>query len=175
MIQSMVSRVSEWDSLVSLQLYRLQRMRPLCKIMTWFSRSGDGYLYVLIGILLIGIDRTLGLQVFICGISAFLFKLPFYILIKRGTKRLRPFENNRAIAHLIAPPDKFSFPSGHTAGAFIMAGVLGNFLPMLLIPLFLWAIVVGLSRIYLGVHYPSDVIAGAVLGISSAQFGIIIF
>ncbi|RKZ28036.1 hypothetical protein DRQ29_02530 [bacterium] len=57
-----------------------------------------------------------------------------------------------------------SFPSGHTAAAFTMAYVYGSQYPKSRIPLYAFALSVGLARIYLGEHYPTDVIAGAVIG-----------
>ncbi|MCD6594201.1 phosphatase PAP2 family protein [bacterium] len=57
-----------------------------------------------------------------------------------------------------------SFPSGHTAAAFTMAYIYGSQYPKSRIPLYAFAVSVGLARIYLGEHYPTDVIAGAAIG-----------
>ena len=70
------------------------------------------------------------------------------------------------IARLITPSDKFSFPSGHTAAAFVFANIVVAFFPSLSIPLYLFATLVGLSRVMLGVHYPGDILAGMVLGLA---------
>ncbi|MBN2542499.1 phosphatase PAP2 family protein [bacterium] len=59
-----------------------------------------------------------------------------------------------------------SFPSGHTSGAFSLAYVYGEKYPKLKIPVYLFATGVGISRIYLGRHYPSDVLIGAAIGIT---------
>lgn len=72
------------------------------------------------------------------------------------------------------PLDQFSFPSGHAAGAFMMATVLNHFYPFLMIPCYAIASIIGVSRVYNGVHYPSDVMAGSALGIFSARIGILI-
>ncbi|HDZ11068.1 MAG TPA: phosphatase PAP2 family protein, partial [Bacteroidetes bacterium] len=70
------------------------------------------------------------------------------------------------------PPDQYSFPSGHTAAAFLMAQLLGYQLPFLVLPLYILAGLIGYSRIYLRVHYPLDVFFGAVLGFVSANFAL---
>lgn len=63
-----------------------------------------------------------------------------------------------------------SFPSGHTSAAFVIATALSIAFPKryVIVFSFLWAFATGYSRMYLGVHYPSDVIAGAIVGIGSA-------
>lgn len=66
----------------------------------------------------------------------------------------------------VRPPTSYSFPSGHTASAFAFATGVGLEMPSLLLPLLLSAGAVGCSRVYVRVHYPSDVIAGALLGVA---------
>ncbi|MDD1768072.1 MAG: phosphatase PAP2 family protein [Methanomassiliicoccales archaeon] len=78
--------------------------------------------------------------------------------------RPRPFEVFPDAFALYDPTDP-SFPSGHTEGTFAAAAVLGLRSKKLLIPLMLLAIFVGLSRLYIGVHFPLDVISGAVFGL----------
>jgi undecaprenyl-diphosphatase len=65
-------------------------------------------------------------------------------------------------------PDSASFPSGHTASAVAFAAAVGPSLPAAAVPLGLLACAVGYSRVHTGVHYPGDVIAGALLGTGSA-------
>ena len=84
-------------------------------------------------------------------------------LIKIAVPRHRPFE------HQLGPSERtHSFPSGHTATAFAGATMLAAYLPRWRMPLYVLAVLIALSRLYNGVHYPTDVIAGALLGIGVA-------
>ncbi|HLP18169.1 MAG TPA: phosphatase PAP2 family protein [Bacteroidota bacterium] len=88
-------------------------------------------------------------------------------ILKITVKRPRPYED-LADVHVnnIGSADEYSFPSGHTAGAFALATMLTlrHPKPIVYIPAFIWAGMVGYGRVYNGVHYPSDVLGGAVLG-----------
>jgi undecaprenyl-diphosphatase len=83
------------------------------------------------------------------------------VVIKRLVRRARPALDIQASI----PPDKFSFPSGHTAAAFAVAVAMSGTMPILVPPLFVVAFVVAYGRMYLGVHYPLDVGCGAAIGL----------
>lgn len=93
----------------------------------------------------------------------------FTMLIKKVVKRPRPFLANVKIK-AVYQPSHYSFPSGHTSTAFTTATALSQAYPKwyVVVPSYLWAGSVGYSRLYLGVHYPTDVAAGAVLGTGTA-------
>lgn len=87
-------------------------------------------------------------------------------ILKYTIKRKRPFELMEDIKYIKIGTDQYSFPSGHTASSFTIAvsfGLLTNNF-MFTLAYFLLAIMVGFSRVYLAVHYPSDVMCGALIG-----------
>ena len=87
-------------------------------------------------------------------------------LIKNLVQRPRPFVTFTDLKIIIPTPSEFSFPSGHTASSFAAASVFYRHLPKKLgIPSVILAGLIGFSRLYVGVHYPTDVIAGVIMGI----------
>ncbi len=85
-------------------------------------------------------------------------------LLKNLIQRPRPFITKN-ITPLIARPNSYSMPSGHAATSFAAAVVLSSFFPQYTIWFYLLASLIALSRVYVGVHYMSDVIVGSVIGI----------
>jgi undecaprenyl-diphosphatase len=142
--------------------------------MPWISHSGNGYYYPVIPAVLLLIDSPKAWSLFVAGLFSFAIELPLYKLLKNAIKRNRPCEVLSGIHGRVSPSDKFSFPSGHTAAAFVMATLLSYFFPVYSMPLFSWALLVGFSRIYLGVHYPTDILAGLVVGLLSALSALIL-
>jgi membrane-associated phospholipid phosphatase len=92
-------------------------------------------------------------------------------LVKPVARRRRPDRDGHAVplARQVRMPTSRSLPSGHTASAFAFATGVGYEMPLGAVPLRLLATLVGYSRVHTGVHYPGDVIAGALIGATVAQ------
>ena len=136
-----------------------------------FSRSADGHVYPLPFLVLLAWDGPGALALLSSGALAFAINLTVYKVVKTAFRRVRPFERLPDVVCGIKPPDVYSFPSGHTAGAFVMATLWSGYFPPAAPLLFAWAAAVGYSRVYNGVHYPADVLAGMALGWGCAVTG----
>lgn len=163
----------KWDSLVLTRVSRRIREERTVTAFRWISKAADGEVYpaLLILIAFMQPNRWRVLSVFV---FSFAVELTLYKVTKQLVKRPRPFDRLEGLVNLIAPRDLFSFPSGHTAGAFVVASLIGGCYPSACVPAYLWASLVGFSRIYLGVHYPTDVLAGACLGTLSVKAGLLL-
>jgi len=93
-------------------------------------------------------------------------------VLKNGFKRNRPQAALKDFHRLVIPSDQFGFPSGHTSAAFMITTITGFFIPVLLLPLLLWATLVGFSRVVLGVHFSTDTLIGVILGVSVAVYSL---
>lgn len=100
--------------------------------------------------------------------------LVFYKALKQRIARPRPYVSCPGIRACARSLDEFSFPSGHTMHAVAFSLLLVHYHPTLAVPLWGFTLLVALSRVVLGLHYPSDVAAGALIGWSTAMFMLVI-
>ena len=137
-------------------------LTPVFKFIT--SLGDEGYVWIAIALILVLIKgyRKVGVSV---GVSL-LFSLLFNnMLIKNLVRRVRPYRVLETLTILIEEPGEFSFPSGHTSSSFAAGVVLYLLLPKKYgVPAMILAFLIGISRLYVGVHYPTDVLGGIVMG-----------
>jgi undecaprenyl-diphosphatase len=128
------------------------------------SRLGDGvFWYVLMGALIL-VDGMTGLAASAHLAATGVIVLTLYKLLKRWTRRPRPFASDARIRAWVAPLDEFSFPSGHTLHAVAFSLVAMAHYPTLAWLLVPFTASVAASRVVLGLHYPSDVLAATAIG-----------
>jgi len=167
-MNTFLQRVHHLDTLIFLWVHVTKRY-PYRKSVRWLSRSGDGPVYAIIGLLLYLFEAPAATAFLLTGLIAYGLEVPLYLILKKAIKRDRPADKLDCYRAWITPSDKFSFPSGHTAAGFVFACLMMEFYGLIAIPFFIWASLIGVSRVLLGVHYPSDIAAGAVLGITCAM------
>ncbi len=162
--------IHKYDVSLFIWLLNTRIHGALTKFSRHLSKTGDGPLYVVIIAVLYG---HMGFNTYIQTILlAFLIERLIYFVLKNSLKRNRPEAALKNFRSIITPSDQFSFPSGHTSAAFLMATLLSSQFPSLLIPLYCWALLIGCSRVVLGVHFPTDILVGSLLGISTALFSL---
>lgn len=138
-------------------------LTPMMKGITMLGDMGAVWILISIGLCLSKRWRKTGVTG-MCAVG--LSVMVNNVFVKHLVARARPFDVIQNLVPLITKPTDYSFPSGHTACSFAVAFLLFRKLPKKYgILCLILATLIGFSRIYLGVHYLSDVIAGAVSGI----------
>ncbi len=167
-----IEPIAKLDLAFSLFCLQHRFSYPLSRLSKAISHTGDGHLYAVLGGLAWWMDGERGLMFLLVGLLAFTIELPLFWMAKNAFKRRRPQELSELVTSFITPSDRYSLPSGHTAAAFLMATLLSFFYPELDTFAFVWATLIGASRILLGVHFLTDVVLGALLGLGCAQIAL---
>lgn len=128
------------------------------------TRAGDGWLWYLLGLAVLLFGGAERLVATAAAGSAAAAGAGLFVGLKKISGRKRPCELEPHCWSHILPPDQFSFPSGHTITAFAVAVTLGAFYPIMLAVLLFCATAIATSRVLLGMHFLSDVVAAALLG-----------
>ena len=153
----------------------IYKNRVISLILKYITHTSGGRTYILYFILIPFLPKVTGelvssdLAIFIWvygGTAFILFQLPAYFFIKNTFKRVRPatFDGVRSIT---SPPDKFSFPSGHSASATFLYLIVLQQGSVLSPYLAVWMAVILISRVGLGLHFVSDVLGGVALGVAT--------
>lgn len=157
-------RISQLELPVCRYCHELSSLR-VKRFFSVISRIGDGHYWYLglAALLLAQGQAAVGAVVHLLAVGLVCHVL--YRSLKNRTARLRPADFVEGGFQLTVPAlDKYSFPSGHTLHAVAFAIVLTAYMPVLGWILVPFAVLVAMSRVVLGLHYPTDVLAGAFLG-----------
>ncbi|MEA4894707.1 MAG: phosphatase PAP2 family protein [Oscillospiraceae bacterium] len=164
----MIEILRNLDANALLYIQDFLRTPFLTPFMVFFSKIGNmGIVWIVTGLLLLIPKRTRrgGFDMLLCLIAAYAVN---DLLVKPLVGRARPYETIEGLRILVSPLSSYSFPSGHTNSSFASAIALtlafGKKGALAYIP----AVLIAFSRCYVGVHYPSDVFAGMIVGTLTA-------
>lgn len=152
----------------------MKRLSPVMITATYF---GDGYLWGLIGLLILILGTSLDRKYVMVGFAITIINIALFRFLKAAFKRTRPLYVAPLYDLRYRFLDSYSFPSGHATTSFAIAYVLAHFYPIIEVQLAVYAAasLIAVSRIHVAEHYPSDVLAGSLLGTLSAGFFVPIF
>ena len=163
-MSALLELLAAWDH-AALDASHALRWEPLTALFVILSAAWvKGPVIVAAGALADAHRRHVVPHAALCGTAAVLVAAGLVDVLKNLTDRLRPPLADPTLTALVTTPHTSSFPSGHTATAFAAAVAVGALHPRLRVPAISLAALVGLSRIYLGVHFWLDVFVGAALG-----------
>ncbi|MFL0808918.1 MAG: phosphatase PAP2 family protein [Agarilytica sp.] len=157
----LLQNIHNYDVLTFDWCLRVKRRATAVRLSRMVSITADGPLYVLAGMVFLYFQNWDVAKVLALG---FLLERLSYKFLKTTLRRNRPPDAIPGYKSEVIPSDQFSFPSGHTSAAFLMVGSMVFFFPWVGWFLYPWACCVGIARVMLGVHFPSDILAGALLG-----------
>ena len=159
-LQRGIAMITDFDFTILNAIQGVLRNPVLDKIMVFITTLGNGgVLWIILSVLLLFSKkyRPLGIMIAIGLILDYVFG---NLILKTFVARERPFNFNENISLLISAPKDFSFPSGHTLASFTTALIVYKVCKKWGIFLIVLASLIAFSRLYLYVHYPSDVVAG---------------
>lgn len=171
-------RLRHWEArerAVAVWLHGAAGVPSVVLFLVGISWLGDGVIwYALIGALPF-IGGVVGKKVALYMIALGAVNLVFYKALKQHVARPRPYMNCPDIKACARSLDEYSFPSGHTMHAVAFSMLLSHFYPAFEPELWSFTVFVALSRVVLGLHYPTDVAVGAAIAVVTAKFFLVIF
>lgn len=138
-------------------------LTPVMRVITTLGNGGA--FWIVLTLLLLVFKRTRRMGVY-CAASMLLTLLVVNLCIKPLAARTRPYELIQGLEILVSRPHDYSFPSGHSANSLTCAWTLFRLAPKKYgVPALVLAVLIALSRLYVGVHFPTDVLAGVAIGV----------
>ena len=186
-----------WDAgfLLYIQEYiRSDFLNPIMKVLTHSGDKGILLIVLILAFLIIPRTRAIGIM---STISIVIEALLNNVLLKNLIARTRPYDEIEGLVNLVGKQSDYSFPSGHTGAAFAVAGAMlvvalfglpmiektGEFkredpsltFKLISVILIMYATLLAFSRMYVGVHYPTDVLCGLLLGLGTSAVAYLIY
>ncbi|HTS63887.1 MAG TPA: phosphatase PAP2 family protein [Candidatus Acidoferrales bacterium] len=168
----MLNFITRRDHTLMRRLNRWPAPRWVRIWMVCATRGGDGWLWYVLGALILIFGGEVRWSAVASGALAAGAGIGVFLTLKKAAGRRRPSVFEPHCWATLLPPDQFSFPSGHTITAFAISVSLSHFYPDLALGLYFCALSVAASRIVLGMHFLSDVVAGAAIGTLLARAAI---
>lgn len=162
--KAVLGYIAQRDLRIMRRLHRWRAPRPIRVSMLLMSRLGNGWVWYSLGIIILlcgGQDRY---RAFFASAVAALVCILLFQCVKPLSRRRRPCEIEPHCWAVLAPPDRFSFPSGHAMTSFAIAVTVGGFYPQCQPCLLAIAALIAVSRIIVGMHFLTDIIVGAMIG-----------
>ncbi|MBQ3268682.1 MAG: phosphatase PAP2 family protein [Clostridia bacterium] len=149
-------------------------LTPVVKVITHLGDKGALWILITLALLCFRKTRRLGI---LCGIAMAIGLVVTNLVIKNWVARVRPYEVIPGLNCIVGLADDWSFPSGHTTNSLACGWVLFRKAPRRWqrVCALVMAMLISLSRLYVGIHYPTDVLGGAVIGICSACLAMWLF
>ena len=160
---SIIKFMSQIDDKLFLKIFKDNRRGYFKSFMKLMSRLGDGYVWAFLYFSLYMFRIKYAILYFARAAAAVFICIFVFLYIKSFFSRMRPYKKHDKIP-IMYPPDKHSFPSGHTMVGFAISFSIGSYSFGSAILFYTIASLIAFSRVYVGLHYPLDVICGIVLG-----------
>ena len=163
-MNQILSRMQALDSALCVTVSHTSQYRLIRNWFRMISRLGDGVFWYVLMLAILATQQADGIKPVLHMLAAGLTGTVIYKWLKAKTLRPRPYQVRQDVLMSGKPLDYFSFPSGHTLHAVAFGLVALFYYPLLAVVLMPFIVMVGISRVVLGLHYPSDVLAGAAIG-----------
>ena len=160
---SIIKFMSQIDDKLFLKIFKDNRRGYFKSFMKLMSRLGDGYVWAFLYFSIYMFRIKYAILYFARAAAAVFICIFVFLYIKSFFSRMRPYKKHDKIP-IMYPPDKHSFPSGHTMVGFAISFSVGSYSFGSAILFYTIASLIAFSRVYVGLHYPLDVICGIVLG-----------